>query len=106
MKLKYSLLGLSIILVMTACGGGGSENGSHASHPESGAVGSNPSTGNNTQLTKISEFQVLDVGSELTAQNFGLSSWNPTAMALDGDILYISNSQTASQILRYDLKQK
>lgn len=106
MKLKYSLLGLSIVLVMTACGGDGSENGSHASHPESGTVGSSPSTGNNTQLTRISEFQVLDVGSELTAQNFGLSSWNPTAMALDGDILYISNSQTASQILRYDLKQK
>ena len=106
MKLKYSLLSLSIALLMTACGGGGGENDSHASKPGSGTVGSNPSTGNNAQFTKISEFKVLDVGSELTAQDFGLSTWNPTALVRTGDVLYIANSQSESKILRYDLKQK
>ena len=106
MKLKYSLLSLSIALLMTACGGGGGENDSHASKPGSGTVGSNPSTGNNAQFTKISEFKVLDVGSELTAQDFGLSTWNPTALVRTDDVLYIANSQSESKILRYDLKQK
>ncbi|WP_216938518.1 beta-propeller fold lactonase family protein, partial [Acinetobacter sp. BY484] len=56
--------------------------------------------------SKISEFRVLDAGSELTAGNFGLQTWNPTAMVVDGDVLYIANSQAESNILRYDLKQK
>ena len=46
------------------------------------------------------------MGSELTAGNFGLASWNPTVMVVNGDVLYIANSQAESNILRYDLKQK
>jgi len=87
---------------MSGCGGGGSD--SSTSQPTGPDSMTSPSTGE--QLSKIAEFKVLDVGSELTAGNFGLKTWNPTAMVVNGDVLYIANSQAESNILRYDLKQK
>ena len=114
MKVKNTVLSLSILMLMTACGGGGggdggSDNGNGSNsnvNPNPGAVGTNPPSGNNSQFTKMTEFKVLGQGAELTAKDFGLTAWNPTAMVRDGDVLYIANSQTESKILRYDLKSK
>lgn len=97
------MLTISMALLMAACGGGSGESSSNST-PETG--GSKPSTGSNSQFTKMAEFKVLDQGSELTAKDFGLSAWNPTAMVRSGDVLYIADSQLESKILRYDLKQK
>ena len=102
MLFRRAILSVSIVLLMSGCGGGGSD--SSTSQPTGPDSMTSPSTGE--QLSKIAEFKVLDVGSELTAGNFGLKTWNPTAMVVNGDVLYIANSQAESNILRYDLKQK
>lgn len=102
MLFRRAILSVSILLLMSGCGGGGSD--SSTSQPTGPDSMTSPSTGE--QLSKIAEFKVLDVGSELTAGNFGLKTWNPTAMVVNGDVLYIANSQAESNILRYDLKQK
>ncbi|WP_425879838.1 beta-propeller fold lactonase family protein [Acinetobacter sp. TWP2-2-3] len=102
MLFRRVTLSVSIVLLMSGCGGGGSD--SSTSQPTGPDSMTSPSTGE--QLSKIAEFKVLDVGSELTAGNFGLKTWNPTAMVVNGDVLYIANSQAESNILRYDLKQK
>lgn len=96
-------------LFLSACGGGGNENKTDQVVvapvvPDQENVTTSDELGE--KLTRLNQFKVLDVGSELQAQDFGLAAWNPTAMVLDGDILYVANSQTESQILRYDLKQK
>ena len=102
MLFRRAILSVSIVLLMSGCGGGGSD--SSTSQPTGPDSMTSPSTGE--QLSKIAEFKVLDVGSELTAGNFGRRTWNPTAMVVNGDVLYIANSQAESNILRYDLKQK
>lgn len=102
MLFRRVTLSVSIVLLMSGCGGGGSE--SSTSQPTLPDPVISPGTGE--QLSKIAEFKVLDVGSELTAGNFALKTWNPTAMVVNGDVLYIANSQAESNILRYDLKQK
>lgn len=101
LSIKLKVLTVSISLLLVACGGGGSGTSENVNSLED-----KPVVDAGEGLTKVNEFRVLDVGAELTAQDFSLETWNPSAMALDGDILYISNSQTSSQILRYDLKQK
>lgn len=102
MLFRRAILSVSIVLLMSGCGeGGGDSSTSQPTGPDSVIT---PDTGE--QLSKIAEFKVLDVGSELIAGNFGLKTWNPTAMVVEGDVLYIANSQAESNILRYDLKQK
>lgn len=102
MLFRYTVLSVFIGLLVSGCGGGGSD--SSTSQPTGPDSVITPGTGE--QLSKIAEFKVLDIGSELSAGNFGLTSWNPTAMVVEGDVLYIANSQAESNILRYDLKQK
>lgn len=102
MLFRRAILSVSIVLLMSGCGGGGGES----STPQQTLPDPVTSPGSGEQLSKIAEFKVLDVGSELTAGNFGLKTWSPTAMVVNGDVLYIANSQAESNILRYDLKQK
>lgn len=102
MLFRRVTLSVSIVLLMSGCGGGGGDS----STPQQTLPDFVISPGSGEQLSKIAEFKVLDVGSELTAGNFGLKTWNPTAMVVNGDVLYIANSQAESNILRYDLKQK
>lgn len=102
MLFRRVTLSVSIVLLMSGCGGGGGDS----STPQQTLPDPVTSPGSGEQLSKIAEFKVLDVGSELTAGNFGLKTWNPTAMVVNGDVLYIANSQAESNILRYDLKQK
>lgn len=102
MLFRRAILSVSIVLLMWGCGGGGGES----STPQQTLPDPVTPPGSGEQLSKIAEFKVLDVGSELTAGNFGLKTWNPTAMVVNGDVLYIANSQAESNILRYDLKQK
>lgn len=101
MLFRRAILSVSIVLLMSGCGGGG---GGDSSTPQQTLPDPVISPGSGEQLSKIAEFKVLDVGSELSAGNFGLASWNPTAMVVEGDVLYIANSQAESNILRYDLK--
>ena len=102
MLFRYTVLSVFIGLLVSGCGGGGSD--SSTSQPTGPDSVITPGTGE--QLSKIAEFKVLDIGSELSAGNFGLTSWNPTAMVVEGDVLYIANSQAESNILRYDLRKK
>ena len=102
MLFRRAILSVSIVLLMWGCGGGGGES----STPQQTLPDPVTPPGSGEQLSKIAEFKVLDVGSELIAGNFGLKTWNPTAMVVEGDVLYIANSQAESNILRYDLKQK
>lgn len=100
MLFRRAILSVSIVLLMSGCGGGGGDS----STPQQTLPDPVISPGSGEQLSKIAEFKVLDVGSELSAGNFGLASWNPTAMVVEDDVLYIANSQAESNILRYDLK--
>lgn len=102
MLFRRAILSVSIVLLMSGCGGGGGDSSTSQQTLPDLVI----SPGSGEQLSKIAEFKVLDVGSELTAGNFGLKTWNPTAMVVNGDVLYIANSQAESNILRYDLKQK
>ncbi|MDM1283267.1 beta-propeller fold lactonase family protein [Acinetobacter towneri] len=111
--MNKTLLGLAVVLSMgmSGCGGGG---GDTANSSDSSAVSptpsapyppapQNPTVGSSKLLNEI---RLADVATELTAQQFGLESWNPKAMVVHQDVLYVANDGGQASILRYDLKSK
>lgn len=113
MAIKNIALSVAIALILVGCGGG--SGGSNVQKPETPPTVTpppnpekpiEPPTTPAEQLTLLKEIRLADRAAEITAQTFNLDSWNPKAIALHGDVLYIANSNSASQVLRYDLKTK
>ncbi|OTG68011.1 hypothetical protein B9T25_07285 [Acinetobacter sp. ANC 4470] len=89
---------------MSGCGGesgqANSTQGATSSKPEINLPVKPP-------LQNADEFvRLADIASELTASSFSLEAWNPKAIQLSGDILYIADSTSPTKILRYDVKNK
>lgn len=111
MKNYISVLAFSIAALIAGCGGGGSshsspqppnDNSTTPVQPER-PIDSKPHE-NEEQNTLLKSLRLADVANNLQAKDFNLSTWNPKAIAVDKDILYIANSSDNSIILRYDLK--
>lgn len=115
MKNQLLTIGLGIAFALSGCGGG-SGGESENTPSEAGQVTSpvltpssmdeENSSNPTEQLSLLKQFRLADGASEFGAVTFALSDWNPRAIAVHGDILYIANSNAAAQILRYDLKTK
>lgn len=117
MDIKNTALSVAIAFVLAGCGGGSGGGSSEQKpvqpetppivtpppNPEKPVV---PPTTPVEQLTLLKEIRLADSASEITAQTFNLETWNPKAIATHGDVLYIANSSSAAQVLRYDLKTK
>lgn len=98
-------LNLAIVLALSGCGGGGgSEQAGNNSGSTNETIPKPPTENNNEQFVLLKQLRTVDAASELNPRTFGLDEWNPRAIARDGDVLYIANSNEKSQILRYDLK--
>ena len=107
MNKQLFALNLAIVLALSGCGGGGgSEQGENNSDNGNETTPKPPSENNNEQFVLLKQLRTADAASELNPSTFGLDEWNPRAIARDGDVLYIANSNEKSQILRYDLKTK
>ena len=108
MNKQFFALNIAIVLALSGCGGGSSDNSSNNNHAGNGneTIPKPPVENNHEQSTLLKQFRTNDAASELSQNTFGLNTWNPRAIARDGDVLYIANSNEKSQILRYDLKTK
>ena len=115
MQLNKTFLSLSILFLLTACGGGSGTSDSQQSHvPPSQPIivpptdeiilPKEPETTPSVQEQLINTVNIEDIATELTAAHFALESWTPRAMSIDNSILYIADSYPTPQILRYDLK--
>lgn len=102
--MRKTLLNISIIscLILTGCGGGSSEGS------QQNATSPSPPEINKPEevLKKINEMRLTDVASSLTAEDLNLSSWNPQAIAVHDDVIYIANDQNPASVLRYDQRNK
>ncbi|WP_296280039.1 hypothetical protein [uncultured Acinetobacter sp.] len=108
MNKQFFALNIAIVLALSGCGGGSSDNSSNNNHAGNGneTIPKPPVENNHEQSILLKQFRTNDAASELSQNTFGLNTWNPRAIARDGDVLYIANSNEKSQILRYDLKTK
>ncbi|RVT36170.1 hypothetical protein ENC20_05285 [Acinetobacter indicus] len=113
--MNKTLLSLAVILSMalTGCGGGGGSDSNTAasSNPFAPAPVTPTSPGSTPDTTPvtaslINDVRFADLATEFSAQTFGLDSWNPKAMVVHQDILYVANDSAEASILRYDLKAK
>lgn len=113
--MNKTLLSLAVILIMalTGCGGGGGSDSNTAasSNPSAPAPVTPTSPGSTPDTTPvtaslINDVRFADLATEFSAQTFGLDSWNPKAMVVHQDILYVANDSAEASILRYDLKAK
>ena len=105
---KMSVLSLSIVLLLAGCGGGGSNNEAHnnSGSDNNSGVDQPQKPDHSENLTLLKQVRLADVASEITAKTFQLESWNPRAMAIHNDVLYIADSNKQSKLLRYNLKTK
>lgn len=115
MKKYLSVLAFSIAVISAGCGGGGNGDNNNVqeqppkdgqTNPPVTPVQPKPPTENTEQISLLKQVRLADAASELQAKDFNLSTWNPRAIAIHKDVLYIANSSTNSRILRYDLKTK
>ncbi|WP_168414441.1 YncE family protein [Acinetobacter indicus] len=110
--MNKTLLSLAVILSMALTGCGGSDSNTAASSNPSAPAPVTPtspgSTPDTTPVTAslINDVRFADLATEFSAQTFGLDSWNPKAMVVHQDILYVANDSAEASILRYDLKAK
>lgn len=100
MKFKWTLL-LSTLLCL-GCGGGSGQDEEQI--PPESSVQQPPVADEAVNI--IGRIRLADQAHELDPKLFGFTAWQPKAMAMQGDILYIANLQPSVQILRYDLKQQ
>ena len=104
--MKLRILAVAITLIMSGCGGGGGgESGLSNSPQDTTKPEINQPVKPPVQDTGES-IRLADIASELTASSFSLDAWNPKAIQLSGDILYIADSTPPAKILRYDVKNK
>lgn len=105
--MRKSLLYFSIIsfLALTACGGGGGDNGQASTVPAQPDTPPEVSKPEET-LKKINETRLTDVANSLNMNDFNLGGWNPRAISVHDDVIYVANDQNPASVLRYDLKNK
>ncbi len=58
------------------------------------------------KLTLLDDSRFTDIASELNPKAFNVSLWDPRAVALHGNVLYIANAGVGAKILRYDFTSK
>lgn len=111
--MNKTLLSLAVIfsMVITGCGGGSESNMATSSNAPAPApvtpTQPDPAPDANPDAaTLINEIRFADLATEFTAQSFGLDSWNPKAMVVHQDILYVANDSAQASILPYNLKTK
>ena len=111
--MNKTLLGLAVVVALgvTGCGGGGEDaavTGSNPSNPPAlpHPVPTPPQDTTLDSAKLIQDIRLVDAATEFTAQTFGLESWNPKAMLVHQDVLYVANDGGQASILRYDLKSK
>lgn len=113
--MNKTLLSLAVIfsMVITGCGGGGGSESNMATSSNAPAPAPVTPTqpdpapdANPDAATLINEIRFADLATEFTAQSFGLDSWNPKAMVVHQDILYVANDSAQASILPYNLKTK
>lgn len=110
--MNKTLLSLAVILSMALTGCGGSDSNTAASSNSSAPAPVTPTPPGSipdatpVTATLINDVRFADLATEFTAQSFGLDSWNPKAMVVHQDILYVANDSVQASILRYNLKTK
>lgn len=114
MHFKFSALTLAVVVGLSGCEGeSGSESTNETATDSNYQVVLSPQAKPEInpenpaeKLLLLKQLRFADASSEMNAATFGLETWNPVAIELKNDVLYIANSTQTAHILRYDLKTK